>query len=1253
MRDAQMSSVLKSLGEKWIRIDGLFCRVEGDRNVASLQARYRKFNLRLTICGATTTSIWVLASEPPNVYHAAMSSSANPRPFAHLHLHSHYSLLDSAIQIPTLVDQVKELGMESVAITDHGNIFNAFSFVKTARKVGVQPVVGCEVYVAPGDHREKVAPGMGKKPYYHLVLLAENLQGYRNLTHLASQASLEGFYYKPRISKELLAQYSEGLIGLTACLSGEVPQKLMQRDAPGARRVAEEYREILGRDNLFLEIQNHGSIDEEFVREGMRDLSRLTDIPLVATNDCHFHRPEDMFAHRILIGIGQGTTISELQQKYVYNGEFYVKSADEMYRLFEDFPGACERTAEIAARCSFEFDTSTYHLPNFPIPDNEDESSYFRRIAGDGLEKRLSQPVARKAAREDYLTRLEHEIRVIEEMGFPGYFLVVWDFVRQAKEEGIPVGPGRGSAAGSVVSYALGITDIDPLEYDLLFERFLNPERVSMPDIDIDFCQRGRERVIEYVRDQYGVESVCQIATFNILKAKSAIRDVGRVLEMQFGDVDRIAKLVPDDIGITLEQALRDSSELRELVEGDEDVNQLVETARKLEGLARHCGVHAAGIVIAPEPLVNLIPLIRTSNDEIITQFDKDDVEELGLLKMDFLGLRTLTVIDDAVKSIRRTENPDLDLETLTLDDPAVFELFAAGDTDGVFQFESSGMKEVLRKVQPQVFADLTALNALYRPGPMAFIDDFTARKQGRKKISYILPELEEILGETYGIIVFQEQVMRIAVKIGGFSMAKADILRKAMGKKKQEIIDREGENFIEGGVANGFARARVKQLWDQIVPFAKYGFNKSHSVAYAHVAYLTGYLKAHYPAHFMAAMLTSEASNTDKLSQYLVRCRQMGMEILPPDINRSEQAFTAEPDGIRFGLAAIKGVGEAAVGPMIEARRTEGGFRSVSHYLRSLPPRTVNNKVVDCLVRAGCFDQFKVSRKGLLDHLEQITELAGREREQQAMGQGFLFEDLPSEALEAELEGSAMAEQSERLVGEREVLGFYLTGHPLDRYTDQLDRFSDCRIENLGERFAAGADRATVGGLIAGLREIPIKKTGPNQGRKMAVFSLEGGNGALRAVVFPDVFDTIGHLMENDKAVLVTASLKGDGEHVELSVEGMVSLDAVEKSRAAAMLISLDLDVVNEVVLDDLRELLLAHSGKTPVRFELVRKRAFKARFVPPPALTVEPTADLRAQVESLLSGSRTELEFLGSEKPEDVVPIVESANPKRRWVN
>ncbi|MCD4751099.1 MAG: DNA polymerase III subunit alpha [Thermoanaerobaculales bacterium] len=1172
-------------------------------------------------------------------------------PFVHLHLHSHYSLLDATIKAPLLVKQVKDLGMDSVAITDHGNVFGAFQFVGAAKNADVRPIVGCEVYVAPGDHREKSAARGSEKNFFHLVLLAENQRGYRNLMWLVSQGYLEGFYYKPRISKEILAEHSEGLIGLSACLSGEVAQRLMGRDPVAARRVAEEYREILGKDNFFLEIQNHGMVDEEFVREGVREISRLTAIPTVATNDCHFHYRDDLAAHRTLIGIGR--TGSKGGQDYVYNQEFYVKSPEEMYALFEDFPGACERTSEIASRCEIEFDTSTYHLPQFPVPGDEDEGRYFRRVSREGLDRRLAATTVRTCSDEQYRERLESELDIIEQMGFPGYFLVVWDLVRQAREDGIPVGPGRGSAAGSVVSYALQITDIDPLEYDLLFERFLNPERISMPDIDIDFCQRDRYKVIDYVRRRYGDDSVCQIATFNILKAKSAIRDVGRVMEMSYRDVDRIAKLIPDDLGMTIDQALRDTAELRELANGDEDVNQLIEIARRLEGLARHCGVHAAGVVIAPEPLVNLVPLYRTNRDEITTQYDKDDVESLGLLKMDFLGLRTLTVLADAVESARRNDAPDLDLSGLTLDDPAVYDLFSTGDTDGVFQFESSGMKEVLRKVQPRVFNDIAALNALYRPGPMAFIDDYAARKHGRKKIVYIFPELEEILGETYGIIVFQEQVMRIAVKIGGFSLAKADILRKAMGKKKQEIIDQEGENFVKGGVANGFREAKVRQLWDQIVPFAKYGFNKSHSVAYAHVAYLTAYMKAHHPAHFMAAMLTSEVSNTDKLSQYLVRSRQMGIEILPPAVNKSQSFFSADPEGIRFGLSAVKGVGETAVQPILEAREKEGSFTSFSHCLRSVSHRTVNNKVLECLIRAGTFDEFGITRKGLLDNLERFTELTAREREQEEHGQGFLFAERPSESLEEEIQGVGRAEESERLTWEKEVLGFYLTGHPLDRYADQLALFADCGVEVLGERFSAGAEQVSVGGLVEGIKVIPIKKIGPNQGRRMAVFQLEGRNASLRAVAFPDTYEKVAHLLENGNAVLVTASLKGDGDHVELTVENVALLDQVETSRAAALKVVLDLDKVDESKIEELRELLMTHPGGTPVRFELIRRGGFRARLVPPPALSVTPDADLRTAVEALLDGGWTELEYSQPARTQGGDIPNSAPENRRHWVN
>lgn len=1151
-------------------------------------------------------------------------------PFVHLHLHTHYSQLDATIRIPQLMQQVRELGMDSVAITDHGNLHGAFQFYKAAKKNKIHPIIGCEVYVAPGDHREK-SKVPGRKVADHLVLLAENDEGYRNLVKLVSIGFTEGHYYHPRISKTLLAEHSSGLIGLSACLSGEIPRLIIARRQAEARQVAEEYREILGEGNFFLEVQNHGMIDEEVVRRGLADLSRLSGVPLIATNDCHIHHPEDLFAQRVAIGIGRGKTLEQLHRDFSYSEAFAVRSAEEMYRLFPEMPDACRRTAEIAARCRVEFKTDQYHLPIYGKTEGKSLEEFLRITSREGLEDRLRLEIPRRHPREDYFDRLDYELGIIEQMGFPGYFLVVWDFIHHAQTHDIPVGPGRGSAAGSVVSWALGITDIDPLEYDLLFERFLNPSRISMPDIDIDFCQRKRDQIIEYVREEYGEASVAQIATFNVLKAKSAVRDVGRVMDISLQDVDRIARLIPDDLGMTIEQALKESEELRSLYEGDDIVHQLVETAGRLEGLTRHTGVHAAGVVIAPEPLANLVPVFTSSTGDICTQYDKDDIEELGLLKMDFLGLRTLTVISDAVDSIHQSEDPELDLRKIPLDDPAVFELFATGDTDGVFQFESSGMKEALRNVQPKVFTDLAALNALYRPGPMDFIDDYAARKHGKKPIRYIFPELEEILGETYGIIVFQEQVMRIAQAIAGFSLAEADILRKAMGKKKKEIIDEQGAIFIKGAVEKGFPESKVRSLWQQIIPFARYGFNKSHSVAYAHVAYLTAYLKAHFPLHFMAAMLSSEMSNTDKLSQYLSRTRQMGVEIFPPDINRSTAIFVAEEQGIRYGLAAIKGVGESAVNPIVEARNKAGAFNSISHCLRSLPQRAVNSKVLEALVRAGAFDSFGVHRKALLDRLDQMVELCAREREQEELQQGFLFPEMPSETLEEELKSGAGAEESLRLEWEKEVLGFYLTGHPLHRWETQLQVFADCSVEELQNRLDAGIERVSVGGLVSGLRIIPIKKEGRNKGRKMATFRLEGLEASVRVVAFPDAWDQCSHIVREDLPVLLQASLKGDGDHVELSLESATELEKLERTRASALGIHLDLDKLDEKQMDQLREVLLHHSGDIPIRFELRRHGRFRARLMPPPALSVNPTPELRQAIRELIPTAVTSFEYPG----------------------
>ncbi|MFH1176115.1 MAG: DNA polymerase III subunit alpha, partial [Acidobacteriota bacterium] len=832
-----------------------------------------------------------------------------PEPFVHLHLHSHFSLLDSAIKLDELVRQVGELGMGAVALTDHGNLFGAHEFYSATRKAGVKGIIGCEVYVAPGSRADRTPSSHGRaKPYNHLVLLTENEQGWNNLMQLVTASYLEGFYHRPRIDKELLAAHAEGLIGLSSCLSGEIPSRLLAGDPAGARVVAEQYREILGADGFFLEIQDHGLGDERLAREGIAEIARATGIPVVATNDCHFHRREDVEAHRVLIGIGQNKKLVELAQDYAYNDEFYVKSGAEMASRFRDEPAALARTAEIAARCHVSFPDQGFHLPRYPVPNGKLAEDYLEELARAGLDVRLGDGRARRHGSAEYWARLGEELETIHHMTFQGYFLVVWDFIKFAREHRIPVGPGRGSAAGSLVAYALRITDIDPLEYDLLFERFLNPDRISMPDIDIDFCQRRREEVIDHVREVYGVENVSQISTFNLLQARSCIRDVGRVLGFSFAETDRIAKLVPETLGITLEDALKSSPRLLEATQQQPEVARLIEIGKRLEGLARHCGLHAAGVVIAPRPVKEIVPLYRTSRDEVVTQFDKDVIEKLGLLKMDFLGLRTLTVIDDCMRSIASAGAEPPDFDRLTFDDPAVYDLFCAGDTDGIFQFESSGMRDLLRTVQPRRFEELAALNALYRPGPMQWTAEFADRKHGRQPITYIFPELEEILAETYGVIVYQEQVMRIAQRLAGFSMARADTLRKAMGKKKKELIDEQGEHFISRAVARGLPKAKVEALWRQIVPFAQYGFNKSHSVAYAFVAYQTAFLKAHHPLHFWAAMLSSETANTEKLAAYVTMLRGAGMQILGPDINRSSLSFTVEENAIRVGLGAVKG---------------------------------------------------------------------------------------------------------------------------------------------------------------------------------------------------------------------------------------------------------------------------------------------------------------------------------------------------------
>src|SRR6201993_875977 len=891
--------------------------------------------------------------------------------FVHLHLHTDYSLLDGACDVEKLCQRVKELGMPAVAMTDHGNIFGAVHFVNAAHKFGVKPIVGCELYVCKkDDHR---APPEGDT-YNHLLVLAENEEGYRNLTKITSEASLNGFYYKPRVSKRFLAEHSRGLMGLSGCLKGEVAERLMENNYEAARTAAGTYVDIFGKNNFFLEIQDQGLEMEHRIHPGLFKLEQDLRLPLVATNDSPYLWEDDAHAQDVMVCIQTGKSIRDTARMKFEGSQFFVKNADEMYRVFKDSPDVLSRTLDIAERCSLRLEKVANPFPEFEVPPGYTIDSYFVHVTREGFARRLEtlRPLHEqgklKHSITDYEQRLERELTIIQQMKFPGYFLIVWDFIRYAKERGIPVGPGRGSAAGSLVSYALGITDIDPLQHELLFERFLNPERVSMPDIDIDFCMNRRGEVIDYVTQKYGRDNVAQIITFGTMAAKAAIKDVGRAMDIPYADVDRIAKLVPTQLNITLEKAIEDSPPLREAIEKDGQIRELFETARKLEGLVRNSGVHAAGVVISPRPLTELVPLHRTKNDEIVTAFDMVAIEKMGLLKMDFLGLTTLTILTDALKLIAQTHAKDAGMPVLSdgenwpkpvprtlddipLEDQKTYEnVFHSGLTSGVFQFESHGMRDVLRKYQPNSIEDLTALNALYRPGPIqgGMIDDFVDRKHGRKKVEYELPELKEILEETLGVIVYQEQVMQIANRLAGYSLGDADLLRRAMGKKKPEEMAQQRERFIEGAAQRKYPSKKIEKIFDLMAQFAGYGFNKSHSAAYALLAYQTAYLKTHYPVEFMAALLTSITGDTDSVVKYINECREMGIAVEAPDINVSDANFTPHGESIRFGLAAVKNVGGNAIESIVAARKKLGRFKSIFEFCEHVDLRLLNKRVLE-----------------------------------------------------------------------------------------------------------------------------------------------------------------------------------------------------------------------------------------------------------------------------------------------------------------
>jgi len=1118
--------------------------------------------------------------------------------FVHLHLHTEFSLLDGACRIGEMLDAAVRLKMPAVAVTEHGNLFSAVAFHDQARKRGIKPILGCEVYVANGSRLTK--SGTPGETANHLVLLAENKVGYHNLIKLVSAGYTEGFYYKPRIDKDLLAAHSTGLIGLSSCLKGEVATHLRRDEATQALNAAATFRDILGNENFFLEMQFQGIEEQRIVNKGLAPIARELGMPLVCTNDVHYLKQDDFRPHDVLLCIGTGKNVQDENRLRYHGDQFFLKTADEMRAVFGDFPEALENTVRIGERCDVDLGEGENHLPNFEVPNGFSLDGYFEHIVREGFKsrlRRLKELEARGALKHSldaYEARLAYEIDVIRRMRYPGYFLIVWDFIRYARDHEIPVGPGRGSAAGSLVAYCLQITDVDPLEFDLIFERFLNPERVSLPDIDIDFCERRRGEVIEYVTRKYGRENVAQIITFGTMKARAAIRDVGRTLGMSYADVDRVAKQIPPTLDMTLDKAINQTPSLKEMIDKDERVGELVAVAKRLEGVTRHASVHAAGVVIAPKPITEFAPLYKSQKNEITTQWPMKEIERVGLLKMDFLGLSTLTLLDDAVTHIKDTTGEEVNLDRLPLDDEKTYRLFAEGQTLGVFQFESSGMRDTLRKARPKRFDDLIALNALYRPGPLrgGVIDDFIKRKHEEVAISYEVPALEPILEHTYGVIAYQEQVMRIASDLAGFSMGEADVLRKAMGKKDAAVMEAQRERFVEGATERGTPKKKAAKIFDLMEFFAGYGFNKSHSTTYAYLAFQTAYLKANFPMHFMAALLTIERQNTDKLSTYLGECRDMGVEIFPPDINVSDLYFTVVDGGIRFGLAAIKNVGESAIESIIKMRKAGEPVTSLNQLCENVDLRLANKRVLESLVKSGSFDSLycegadglgvSEARARLLASLDRALDHGGRIQRDRERGQHELFGEDGATAESNVLSVLSKARpwtEAEQLTYEKESLGLYLSGHPVDRFSDALKEIG---VHRIGD-FTEGAPSAQIPGIISAKRALTTRK-----GKPMAVLTLEDRGGSMEAVLFPDVFSKFSSMLEVDSLVIAKGRLELDDESARLIVMEVRPMTSVVHERKRVMGVKICVPPHDRGTLEQLEELFSKHAGEDLVRLEM-----------------------------------------------------------------
>jgi len=1044
--------------------------------------------------------------------------------FVHLHVHSEYSLLDGACRIGSMMERVKELGQDAVAITDHGVMYGCIDFYKAAKAAGVKPIIGCEVYVARRLMSDRVH-GIDNDPY-HLVLLCENRKGYENLCLLVSEAFMHGFYGKPRVDLELLQKHHEGLIALSACLAGAIPQYLMDEEYDAAKEYALDLSEIFGEGNFYLELQDHGIPEQRAVNQGVMRLARETGLPLVVTNDAHYLRREDAKMQDVLLCIQTGKTVDDANRMKFQTDEFYLKSEEELRKLFPNCEEAFENTVKIAQRCNLEFEFNQYHLPSFPVPEGYTNEEYFRKLCMDGFRERYSDPP------ESYRERLEYEIGVISRMGYVNYYLIVWDFIRYAKENGIPVGPGRGSGAASIVAYCMHITEVDPMKYALIFERFLNPERVSMPDFDTDFCQERRGEVIDYVMEKYGTDHVAQIATFGTMAARGAIRDVGRALNFTYAETDVVAKLVPTmPLHITLKEALNVSPKLKEMYDGDERVRLLIDTAMGLEGMPRNTSTHAAGVVITADPVCSYVPLSR-NDDTIVTQYTMTTIEELGLLKMDFLGLRNLTVIEDAQQQIRQIE-PQFDIDAVPDDDPETFAMLAEGKTQGVFQLESAGITSVCVNMKPTSIEDMTAIVALYRPGPMDSIPTFIANKQDHRKITYKTPLLEPILKVTYGCIVYQEQVIEIFRSLAGYTMGQADNIRRAISKKKMKVIDAErtvfvygdpGQN-IPGAVANGVSEAAAQSIYDEIVDFANYAFNKAHAVCYAVVSYQTAYLKCHYPRQYMAALMTSVLDSAGKISGYIAECKEMGIPVLPPDINHSDDHFTVEGDAIRFGLGAVKNVGRGLIRAMA-AKRMEGGpFRSLEDFLQRMGEGELNKRAVENFIKCGAMDCFGYHRSELLAVYDTMMDSVAASRKRNLEGQMGLFSMLEEDDKAAAIPIPKLAEMSkaDRMLMEKETTGIYLSGHPMDDYRGILRNTHVVPIGSLMEEDSSYSDDQIVS--VAGIVQSVKMKTTRNNSM-MSYVTLEDDTAAIEMLAFSNVINQYGGYLRENSPIVVTGRL-------------------------------------------------------------------------------------------------------------------------------